>query len=79
LGKVKLVLTRNPSLAHCTLGDLSMDGDHVCFTLEDVVREVKIPGETAIPAGTYEVIITRSARFGRDLPLLTKWAIGQLS
>lgn len=55
-----------------------MDDEPTCFTCEDVVREQdhvpvkewKIPGETAIPKGTYEVIVNRSARFGRDLPLL---------
>ena len=41
-----------------------------CFTLEDAVRPVKIPGITAIPKGRYRVIITRSARFNKDLPLL---------
>ena len=67
---VKLKLTRNPSTAHCTLGALTVDGEHACFTLEDVVRDAKIAGETAIPAGAYEVIINHSARFGRELPLL---------
>ena len=37
--------------------------------MEDKVRPVKIKGETAIPAGRYEVIINFSQRFGRMLPL----------
>jgi hypothetical protein len=49
---------------------LSVDGKTECFTCEDVEREVKIPGETAIPRGVYKVIITYSQRFKRDLPLL---------
>jgi hypothetical protein len=41
-----------------------------CYTLEDVERPVKIKGETAIPKGTYKVIINQSNRFKRLLPLL---------
>lgn len=61
-----------------TIGALSIDGDFECWVLEDPVRERKgqpvyqwkIPGQTAIPYGTYAVQITRSNRFGVDLPLL---------
>src|SRR5215218_1194074 len=53
-----------------TIGELSIDGTFECFTLEDRVRPVKIKGETAIPAGTYEVAITFSNRFQRRLPEL---------
>lgn len=50
----------------------------LCWTLEDVVREVdgmpvgrwKIHGKTAIPVGTYPVSVTLSNRFKRPLPLL---------
>ena len=38
--------------------------------MEDIIREVKIPGETAIPAGRYRVVLTFSKRFQRILPLL---------
>jgi hypothetical protein len=47
-----------------------VDGLFQCFTLEDVERPVKIKGETAIPKGTYKVIINESNRFKRLLPLL---------
>jgi hypothetical protein len=68
-----------------TIGELTVDGAFQCFTLEDVVRAdptpdtpvtvadvaaVKVPGRTAIPVGRYQVVITRSERFKRDLPLL---------
>lgn len=55
-----------------TFGNLSIDGEYECMTLEDVVRAdgVKVPGETAIPKGVYGVEITYSPRFKRMLPLI---------
>jgi len=55
-----------------TIGRLSIDGVFECFTLEDRVRldGSKVYGKTAIPAGTYRVIIDQSNRFKRLLPLL---------
>jgi hypothetical protein len=52
------------------IGEMTVDGIFECFTLEDVERPVKINGETAIPKGTYKVIINESNRFKRQLPLL---------
>lgn len=46
-----------------------------CNTLEDVVRvlnkkEDKIQGETAIPAGKYQVVMSFSNQFQKVMPLL---------
>lgn len=51
------------------IGKLTMP-EFTCYTLEDAVREEKIPGKTAIPAGTYEVVVSYSNRFKKMLPLL---------
>jgi regulator of RNase E activity RraA len=67
---VKLTLERQLCGPTCTIGELLVDGAYECFTLEDTVRDVKIAGETAIPYGTYNVTITYSNRFKRDLPLV---------
>lgn len=53
-----------------TIGELSIDGEFFCYTLEDVEREVKVYGKTAIPKGVFKVILSRSARFKKVLPLL---------
>lgn len=53
-----------------TAGSLFIDNVWFCYTLEDKVRDAKIYGETAIPYGTYDVIVTMSARFKKPLPLL---------
>jgi hypothetical protein len=67
---MKLTLNRGACSAKSTPGTLMVDGVHECFTLEDVVRDEKIAGCTAIPAGEYRVIINQSNRFKRLLPLL---------
>ena len=53
-----------------TLGEFLEDGIHFCWTLEDAVRARKIPNETAIPPGVYEVVVNWSNRFGKPLPML---------
>ena len=53
-----------------TIGRLAIDGVFFCFTLEDGVREKKIPRITAIPYGIYQVAVTMSRRFKRMMPLL---------
>ena len=53
-----------------TIGELLIDGLFECYTLEDIERPVKIKAETAIPKGTYKVIINQSNRFKRLMPLL---------
>ena len=51
-----------------TIGKMYLNGEYFCDTLEDAIRPVKIPNETAIPAGTYKVILSYSNRFKRILP-----------
>lgn len=53
-----------------TLGVLYINNVFEAYTLEDKVREKKIPAETAIPAGKYDVVITDSEHFGRRMPLI---------
>ena len=73
-----LEVRREASANGCTLGFMYVDGVFECFTLEDVVREVpglavvdwKVPDVTAIPSGTYKLIVTASARFHKLLPEL---------
>lgn len=67
---MNLLVERITKTDNSTIGKLYIDGKFFCYTLEDVERDVKIYGETAIPKGVYDVIIDRSVRFKRDLPLL---------
>jgi hypothetical protein len=75
---MELIVRRHASDDACTLGELLVDGEHECWTLEDPIREQpgvpvsqwKIPGQTAIPAGAYNVTITYSPHFGRNMPLV---------
>lgn len=69
---MRLHLQREPSVNGRTFGSLYINGLWQCWTLEDKIRDVKISKQTAIPCGTYEVVLTESTRFHRILPLLLK-------
>ena len=64
-----------------TIGKLMIDGERFCDTLEDRVRDLKdydhdgkfdnkVYGQTAIPCGTYQVIVSYSPKFDKRLPEL---------
>lgn len=71
---MELILQRLPSYRQTTLGYLFHNGDLECRTLEDQDREVpgrpvkewKVKGETAIPAGRYRLALVDSPKFGPD-------------
>ncbi|HWV74273.1 MAG TPA: DUF5675 family protein [Pseudosphingobacterium sp.] len=46
---------------HTTLGQLHINNIFQCYILEDKIREHKIPGETAIPAGQYQLALNSTA------------------
>ena len=62
---MKLELNRIAKKPLYTIGRLFVDGEYFCDTLEDRCRDLdkeeKVMNETAIPAGTYEVIVNVSA------------------
>ena len=55
-----------------TIGDITFDGEWICYSLEDTVRKEgeKVYGKTAIPMGKYELAISFSNKFKKELPLL---------
>lgn len=71
---MKLRVERRFLKPEYTIGQMEVDGKYFCDTLEDrardLSREKKVPGQTAIPAGKYEVIVNISPRFRRKLPRL---------
>lgn len=62
------LLLRFSSDTHTTLGALFRANTDdpvrkfICYTLEDRHREVKVPGETRIPAGVYEIKLQTAGR-----------------
>ena len=56
------------------IGDMLHDDTFLCYTLEDQKRAegVKVYGETCIDAGLYEIEVTMSGRFKRDMILIKK-------
>ena len=73
MAKIKII--RDTFSDESTIGKLYIDGEYFCETLEDKDRfleagGVKIYGKTCIPRGTYQLAITMSNRFKKELPLL---------
>lgn len=73
---MKIELNRIAKRPTYTIGKMYINGVYTCDTIEDTVRdfgvngEGKVKGQTAIPTGTYKVIMTYSNRFKKQLPLL---------
>ena len=71
-----LTLTRIAKRADYTIGRLEDEnGVKICDTLEPKYRdytggELKVPRKSAVPEGTYPVVVTKSWKFGKYLPLL---------
>ena len=70
---MQLLLQRQASFKHATLGTLKINGVYECVTLEDVVRDLgpdgsgKVQDETAIPEGIYKVVIDFSQKFQKNM------------
>lgn len=61
---MKLVVERKWRKDDYTIGILYVNGVRLCNTLEDAVRSDKIYGKTAIPKGTYRVLMNvKSPKF----------------
>ena len=69
---MKLKLIRIYKAETYTIGKLYVDDELFCDVLEDKVRSngEKVYGQTAIPIGTYKVILNMSNRFKCIMPLL---------
>lgn len=77
---MKLRLKRDKFASGYTLGQLYIDDIFFCYTVEDMDRDInkdgdlddaeetKVHGETAIPKGTYKVILSMSNRFKKIMP-----------
>lgn len=79
---MELTLNRELFSENSTIGTLLIDGKKECYVLEDFdrgldstmseaeIKSKKMYGETAIPAGRYEIVINYSNSFKMELPLL---------
>jgi hypothetical protein len=83
---MEILVKRTTFTKDSTIGELSINGKFFCYTLEDYdrdinkdgdlddVNEAKVYGLTAIPRGTYNLIISFSNRFQKYLPEIQKVA-----
>lgn len=79
---MKILVKRIAKRDTYTIGKMYLDGKYFCDTLEDTdrnlkqtdsissIKKVKVPNKTAIPTGTYELIVNMSPKFKRRLPRL---------
>ena len=79
---MEILIKRTAKLNEYTIGNLYIDDQYLCNTLEDTdrglkdnqsllyIKAKKIFSKTAIPTGTYKVELTYSPRFKRILPLI---------
>lgn len=79
---MNITLNRIAKKSKYTIGKLYIDGEYFCDTIEDTdrgltqtmtdaqIKSKKVYGQTAIPTGTYRVIISYSNKFKRQMPLL---------
>lgn len=74
-----ITLLRDTFTPTSTISELLMDDEFLCDALEDTVRdgdddilqpEEKVYGATAIPIGTYEIVLHHWDRYGCKMPLL---------
>jgi len=70
---MKIVLKRKTGNVKFTEGRMYIDGEFECFTVEDADRKLeaggtKVQNQTAIPRGTYKVVMSYSQRFKKVLP-----------
>lgn len=79
---MNITLNRIAKKSKYTIGKLYIDGEYFCDTIEDTdrgltqtmtdaqIKSKKVHGQTAVPTGTYKVIISYSNKFKRQMPLL---------
>lgn len=78
---MKLELKRIALKSNYTIGKLFINGTYYCDTIEDKVIDLnkngkfddgltKVMHQTAIPYGTFKVVVNHSPKFNRELPRL---------
>ena len=58
-----ITVDRFVSDSETTISHVSVDGQFICFGLEDEFRTQKVKGETRIPAGRYKIGVRREGGF----------------
>nr|DAJ20177.1 MAG TPA: hypothetical protein [Siphoviridae sp. ctTYz13] len=79
---IRIIVKRIAKKDTYTIGKMYINGEYFCDTLEDKDRNIndsqsltyitlkKIWGETAIPVGTYKIVMNYSNKFKKIMPLL---------
>ena len=75
---MELLQQRMSQKGNSTYSVLYLDGEQLCFTIEDIHRDIKIENETRIPAGRYqikfrEVLSPKTKRYRELYPEWFTW------
>lgn len=80
---MNLTLRRIANKPTYTIGRLYVDGKYLCDVLEDYdrglddrmdieeIKKIKVYGQTAIPTGTYRILMTYSPKYKKIMPLIS--------
>ena len=67
-----MTVLREVFTSFSTIGRLLIMGSFEAYVLEDPYHEIKIPGQTCIPYGRYEVAIIWSDHYQKMMPYLLR-------
>jgi len=75
---MEIIVKRYKQTDDATLGKLFVDGEFECYTIEDGHRDIKVPGETRIPAGTYSLVDRQHGGFYKRYTQRWDWHDGMI-
>lgn len=71
---MEILLKRKDQTKNATFGELYINNELQCYTIEDIKRENKVYGKTRIPDGTYEIQLRNQGRVWKKYMLQDRFS-----